>query len=399
MSRIIATGLMVLIALGGIGLRAQDEPVWKDIKRGPWKNPKHIPDGFTKKTVGRYEIQSNCDDETLEIVATHLNAMYTDGFKEFLRPTRTPSDKMVLKLLQDERQFLAYGQAYGAAAYFSPSDREMVGYDTGVLGGIVRSKKAETGQGAAKDLQRWMDRNEMDLLGVMSHEAWHQYFHWCCSSIVDFPAWCDEGISEYFYSCWVGDDKKLVLGAPNDVRLETVQELVARDRYVPFGTFVQYVQAEYYANPGANYAQGWAFTHFLMEHPDYKGKDYVSKFVKIFIDQHSVEKTVPRVFGKKPDWETMEADWKEWVLSIPRRADPLSPFIEETLAFNKKADERRAKLSPKVRKALEACLARRAPAPWEGKDAAPAAKAPAEKPVDGAEEPVGTTPEEKDGSK
>jgi uncharacterized protein DUF1570 len=358
---------LVLAGLVGAasGVDAQEGINWREIKKGRWKNPKHIPDGFSRTTVGKYELQSNCEKPIIKRVGTHLNTMY-GGFRKFLVPKKTPKGKMVLKLFDTERQFQAYGQAPGAAAYFSPSDKEMVGYDTGVIGGEVRSKKAEaTGSGLARDFQKWNERNQMDLLGVMSHEAWHQYFHWACGSIIDFPAWCDEGIAEYFYSCYVGEDGKLVLGSPNDVRLETAQRLAASDRYVPFGEFVQYVQAEYYANAGANYAQGWAFTHFLNEHPGYKKKGYVRKFVKIFVDQHSVEKTVPRVFGRKPDWKTMEKDWKEWVLAIPRRADPLSPMVERTLAFNKKADERRAAMAPAVRKALESCIARRAPMPWD----------------------------------
>ena len=30
-----------------------------------------------------------------------------------------------------------------------------------------------------------------EIIGVFAHEGWHQYFHWYCTSKIEFPSWCD----------------------------------------------------------------------------------------------------------------------------------------------------------------------------------------------------------------
>ncbi|MCA9322696.1 MAG: DUF1570 domain-containing protein, partial [Planctomycetes bacterium] len=198
----------------------------------------------------------------------------------------------------------------------------------------------------------------MDVLGVFSHEGWHQYLHWACSSQIPFPAWLDEGIGDYFYPAYF-DEKEVILGAPMDDRLPTIQHAILKDRHVPFEKFVLYAQRDYYANAGQNYAQGWSMVHFFMEHPLHRERDYVRRYLKIFLDLHSMEKTVPRVFGKDPDWAAIEADWKDWILSIPQEIDPDDPFVEKAVAANETIALRREGLAPEIRKALDACIAKR----------------------------------------
>lgn len=360
--------------------RAQDPTPPAEIPKGRWKNDRKIPDGYDRIYVGPYEVQFNTEPELAQQIGAHLDQMF-DVFRKLSPPKRTLGGKLCVKIFRSHQDFRDYGAPPGAAAYFSPLDEEMVGYDTGIVGGKLRR------EATGNLFERWAALEAMDVLGVFNHEGWHQYFHWACGSKIDFPAWCDEGIAEYFYSAWFGEDEKVVIGAPNDVRLPVIQAAIARGKLVPFDTFVTYTQAPYYRDAGHNYAQGWAFTHFLMLHPEYREQEYVRKFVKVFIDQHSIEKTVPRVF-KRVDWRQMEADFKAWVMAIPQRVNPNGPDAEERLAFNLEADRRRAELPEKIRAALEASITLRPPPPWPT-PTPPAAAEATEETEETAETPTG----------
>lgn len=376
---LVLTGFLVAV-IPAQAQKTKDEVHPTELEKGRWKTSDGIPDGYRRIWKGRYELQTNCDDELSKQTMTHLNSM-AKVFKTMLRPRKTLKNRMVVKLFRTRKHFMDYGAPAGAAAYFSPSIGEMVGYDTGVAGGKVRSQATSGGKNT---FEEWRQRNSMDVLGVMCHEGWHQYFHYNCGSKVHFPAWCDEGIAEYFYSAYVDpkNKKKFIVGSPNDIRLATIQRALLGDAITPLEMFVQYEQRRYYANSSLHYAQGALFVHFLMEHPKYKKKKYVPRFVSVFLDQHSIKKTIPQVFGKKPKWDRMTKDYKDWTLAIPRVVDPISPMAELTKQFNVEAKKRFDALEPAVRKALQACLDKRAQTPWQAQAKAKAkAKAKAEEPA------------------
>jgi hypothetical protein len=245
-----------------------------------------------------------------------------------------------VKVFKDRKEFLAYGAPPGAGAYYSWHDKEMVGYDTGKLDGEMTSGGTTGDSNPLKEaLDTMRSRRTMDLLGVFAHEGWHQYFHFICASKIDFPSWCDEGIGEYFYTARFRG-KKLELGAPNDYRLGTIRAAITAKKTIPLKDLVTFNQAAYYRVAGLAYAEGWSFVHFLMEHPDYKKHKHLQKFMRVFIDQHSIERAVDDVF-RKFDWEKVEQDWSEWVMALPyeteadmmRRAaeDVMEPASEEEL--------------------------------------------------------------------
>lgn len=330
------------------------------LRRGKWR-PQDVPDGYVVVKKGKYQIQTNCSREVGISVARHMNLMFKVYAKHFSY-TKTPKGNLVIKLFQNRKQFVAYGRSPGAVAYYSPYDKEMVGYNTGVVGGQATTS-GTTGR-------RRRGGDNMDTLGVFSHEGWHQYFHWICGSKIPFPAWCDEGIGEYFYPTWWDGDKP-VIGAPLDVRLSTIQRAISRNKHIPLPDFVTYDQRKYYANPGVCYAQGWSLVHFFYEHPVWRKKQYVRRFVKTFLDQHSIEKTVRRVFPKSTKWDLIEEDWKNWVMAIKPvpPVDLKNPMFEILLKdFNElkdKSDEYRLKLKPVVRKAMDGIIARRREKPDE----------------------------------
>lgn len=285
------------------------------IKKGEWKTRADIPEGFFVLEQGRYVFQSNAPRERIEILARHLNEAYKLYERSF--PTgRTPGRPFVVKVFKDRKEFLDYGAPPGAGAYYSWGDREMVGYDTGKLDGEMSTGGTTGESNPLKEATSALRaRQTMDVLGVFAHEGWHQYFHFICASKVDFPSWCDEGIGEYFYTARFRG-KELELGAPNDYRLGTIRAAIKAKRHIPLQELVTYNQRQYYRVAGLAYAQGWSFVHFLMEHPEYKQRKHLQRFVRTFVDRKSIEKAVDTVFAKF-DWEQVEKDWAEWVLSLP----------------------------------------------------------------------------------
>lgn len=199
------------------------------LKRGPWRDG-DAPDGWTRLVSGRYEFQSNVPIEKVKAVAKHLNAVY-DHYARTFPSGRTPNKPFAVKIFKNRDEFLAYGAPPSAGAYYSWSDKEMVGYDTGKLDGVMDTA-GTTGPRKPRPLDAVRARMTMDLLGVFAHEGWHQYFHWWCTSKISFPSWCDEGIGEYFYTARFREGK-VVLGDPNDYRLGTIQAAIKAKKHIP----------------------------------------------------------------------------------------------------------------------------------------------------------------------
>ena len=302
---------VLLLLLIGAGCLEAQLIAPNGMKKGAWRS-KDVPEGWAVYNIGRYEFQSDAPEEKVRKVGRHLNAMFDLYLKTF--PSGRTPKRFVVKIFKDRQGFLDYGAPPQAGAYYSWTDKEMVGYDTGKIGGQLDGKGV-TGdrEGGLADLLR--SRYTMDLLGVFAHEGWHQYFHWLCTSKISFPSWCDEGIGEYFYTAMLEESGKAKLGAANDYRLGTIKAAIRQNKHIPLKELVTYDQAKYYRVAGLAYAQGWSLVHFFLEHPDWKKQRHLSRFVKIFVDEHSIEEAVDRVFGKT-DWEKLESDWKEWVLKL-----------------------------------------------------------------------------------
>ncbi len=293
------------------------------MRKGEWR-PNDAPPGWKVYTIGNYQFQSNATEKAVKKVGAHLNAMFKVYMERF--PTgRTITKQFPVKIFKDRDGFLDYGAPPMAAAYYSPVDKEMVGYDTGMVDGEM-TKGGTTGKSipGLEDLER---AHTMDLMGVIAHEGWHQYFHWVCTSKIAFPSWCDEGIGEYFYTARFKDGK-IELGAPNTIRLGTIQWAIKKQKYIPLKDLVTFDQQKYYAQAGLAYAEGWSLVHFWSEHPDYKKQRLVSKFVTTFADQHSIDEAVKATFTKV-DWEKTEKDWKAWVLAMKSPEDAAMKKLAE----------------------------------------------------------------------
>lgn len=299
------------------------------ITKGDWRDDQ-VPPGWIRKVIGRYEFQSNAPPERVEAVAKHMNAML-ERYKKLFRPAKQEGKPYVVKIFRNREEFLKYGAPPGAGGYYSKTDQEMVGYDTGKIGG-VSAKAGTTGDRPASLRERLAARFQMDLLGVFAHEGWHQYFHKHCGSGVPFPSWCDEGIGEYFYGSREHEGQMQV-GRVNDYRLGTIRSAIKRGKTIPLKDLVGWDQQKYYAVAGLAYAQGWSLVHFFMEHPTWKSKKLLQKYMTSFVEQHSIEEAVQTAFKgwKDEQWAALEADWKQFTLSLKygdAEAEALAAEIE-----------------------------------------------------------------------
>ena len=316
MPRSATTGLLIAVALLTCfsTVPAQKYGL-NDIQKGEWRYKRNYPEGWVQFKSGYYMFQTNAPRDRIDVLAKHMNKIYRLYSKSF-PSSRAPKRAFVVKVFKDRQGFLEYGSPPGAGAYYSWSDKEMVGYDTGKLDGKM-TEGGVTGEESplTKASSILRKRQTMDMLGVFAHEGWHQYFHHICPSKVDFPSWCDEGIGEYFYTARF-KGRKAETGAPNDYRLGTIRAAIKKDTHIPLKNLVTFNQRQYYAQAGLAYAEGWSFVHFLQEHPDYKKKRYLKNFVKTFIDRHDIQAAVKDVFGRV-DWKKVEEDWKKWVMDMP----------------------------------------------------------------------------------
>ncbi|MCA8941067.1 MAG: DUF1570 domain-containing protein [Planctomycetes bacterium] len=316
--------LAVLALLGSTStLGAQDDR----IRPGKWTSKSQWPEGWIVYESPHYQIQSQVGKDKAKRLANHMEAMFR-LYKKVFPPGKDGFIKKPVKLFKDQASFQAYSGVGGGtlAYYMSAPNRELVGYDTGVWQDEKKPEGPTTGKLTRKEIMdRLLKREPMDFLGVMSHEGWHQYFHWYVVSMLQLPSWINEGMGDYFY-CAVppygakGRDAKVKLGRLNDARLPTIRVAVKQNRHVPWKKIIRYAQSDYYAQPGLCYAQGWAMCHFLMEHKDRKYNSIIPTFIRLVKDDGNIEACTDQAF-RGIDIDALEEEWKAWVLQTKLPAD------------------------------------------------------------------------------
>ncbi|MFN3239973.1 MAG: DUF1570 domain-containing protein [Planctomycetota bacterium] len=290
------------------------------IHPGKWTSKSRWAEGWIVHESRHYQIQSQVGKEKAERLAEHMEQMFKLYRKTF-PPGKDGFIKKPVKLFKDRESFQRYSGVGGGtmAYYMSAPNRELVGFDTGVW----QDEKKEAPETGKKKTRR--ERLEellnkpMDFLGVMSHEGWHQYFHWYVVSQIQLPSWINEGMGDYFYCAVPPYDAKsrkakVKLGSLNQERLPTIWAAVKQNQHVPWKQIIRYSQRDYYSRPGLCYAQGWAMCHFLMEHKNKKYRKIIPTFIKLVKDDSNIEDCTERAF-KGIDIDEVEAEWKEWVLA------------------------------------------------------------------------------------
>jgi hypothetical protein len=319
--------LPALVVLLAACLVAPPAPA-QSVKRGKWRINDE-PKGWILYSTKHYQVQSQIPKERAKLVSDHLERVMVEYRKRF--PIRKPLKDMVLKIFADRPSYLKYGSPLGSVAYYSQGDRELVCYDTGFVTGneippeiekerllFERLKKLgvpESEMNVTPKLLEALQRlSNMNLLGVLSHEGWHQYFHFYIVSQVDFPSWLDEGMGDYFYTTRPAPDGgSMVFGDLMPIRFAIIWGALKTERTVPVKEFVRYRQREYYKDASLSYAQGWSLVYFCYHSGNETYAKIPGTLIRVFKDKHDMDEATDAAFARI-DMEKFEEEWKAFFL-------------------------------------------------------------------------------------
>lgn len=291
--------------------------------------PRELPPGWNIHETPHYQIQTECSPEIARDMGKHLEMIMQWYAKIFPFPKRTAGQnkKYPVKLFKGRKEYFRYGGSPGSAAYFRPGDkseRELVGfYNLRESAPETETAHEEKGPEGRPSNPNNPYSDDVEVIKVFYHEAWHQYLHMNVKSVVDFPSWIDEGIGDYFFAARYNQkSKQLELGGMNSWRLPVIKKAVQEGTYEPLPSFMTFDQRAYYANGGQNYAQGWAVVHFLL-HSKPQYRNILLRYLKTFEDKHRIPEAYEAAV-RGFDMRKVEEEWKEFILGLP---DPEIPVI------------------------------------------------------------------------
>ncbi len=239
------------------------EPVSGDLRRKKWERyysgrrglvgidrriqaRLDLIDGWTLRDSEHYIIQSHgVDGEFVDRLSSEIEAMRGE-FAEICPPDAVLDQVSVVRICQDEEEYLAYGGWKGSTGYWSPVEEELVIFD------------ARGEEDAELDGEHY-------TRAVLFHEAFHQYVYYATEGIAPHP-WFDEGLAEYFGGARI-DGWRFQGIEPNRYRLEAAQALLEAGAY-PWEAVTAMDQNAFYADAGRLYPQGWSMAYFLATAPD-----------------------------------------------------------------------------------------------------------------------------------
>ena len=315
------------------------------VKEGPW-NKRDVPKGWVTCETEHFQVQSQIGEDVAVKLGAHLESML-DLYAEFLPTRRKLETSFVLKIFEAKKGMTDYAGMKPdttVVAYYRQDTRELVGYDCGFILGkrtipAALRLRPSTGDDLTDQdrmrinalLDAATDAYFFDLARVLSHEGWHQYFHFYTVSWVSMPSWLDEGLGDYFFM--VHRDEKADgtvdyrLGDMNTHRLRSIRRGLEDGKAVTFEKLMDFEQADYYSNPGVFYAQGWSMVQFLMQSPDPARRELIPRLIKDFKDTKNFRKSTDKVF-KKLDLAALDQEWIGWLLTQPLD-DPLLTLARE----------------------------------------------------------------------
>ncbi|MBI2900597.1 MAG: hypothetical protein HYY17_10455 [Planctomycetes bacterium] len=270
-----------------------------------------LPDWKQMTTKG-YVLEYNTRDDYAKQVGDQMDRIM--NFYKATIPTTKAIPLCRIKLFDTEEDFQYYGQAPGAAAYWSPAQEEICAY---------RFTGKELKLDSKESLTITEGKNpEEETFHVMYHEGFHQYMHFWMGRDrnIYVPSWINEGMGDYYFGgTWSQKGGKMSLEIrPNWWRLETIQQAIRENKHVPLERIFRYTQAQYYTDPGLCYSEGWAICYFILTSDKARKKGYdriVLKLLNELKGSENWEKATTAALAGV-DLKAMEAEWKEFVMTL-----------------------------------------------------------------------------------
>jgi len=286
--------------------------------RGAAKSWGISPDGWCVRCVdwgvltspsGQYLIEYATRKEFAEKLAKEVDQIFR--LYKVTIPTGKNPPRCRIKLFDEEEDFQYYGQAYGAAAYWSPAQEEIVAY---------RFEGREVTLDSKETMTIAEERTpEQTTFSILYHECFHQYMFYLMGRDRDVyvPSWLNEGMGDYFFGGhW--EKGKFAIG-PNEWRMATIVAAVKTGKHVPLERIIRYTQQDYYSNPGLCYSEGWSINYFFMS-VDGKKKGYdkiPSVMYTNLLKAGDWKRSTDTAFGGI-DLKKLEEEWKAFVLGLEK---------------------------------------------------------------------------------
>jgi hypothetical protein len=216
------------------------------------------------------------------------------------------SQKAVLKLHKNKTSYIGAGGPPSSAAYYSPSTKELVGYED----------SEETGM----------------YFHTLCHEGCHQFFDLAFPGFYEsdaIPMWFSEGLADCFGASDIrGKDLyPFTLGGTASWRVDAVKQFAQQGSLPTLKDLLAMGQRPFMAGAQLHYPQSWSFVHFLWNYPSLdSGKGQYSEIVIKLIDGFKVGKPRDTVYkdafqikGKPVAIEDLEKEWKAYVKTLKVR--------------------------------------------------------------------------------
>ena len=264
-----------------------------------------------RSSKGTYFIEYATSTEYAKRCAEELEQIFA-LYRQVI-PTGKGFSTCRVKIFDREDDFMYYSHAYGAAAYWSPSQEEIVCFK-------FEGDKVKLDSGEEHTVAD--DRNPEEVtFKILYHEAFHQYMFYLMGRgrRIYVPSWLNEGLGDYFFGGeWSKNPRKFVIGV-NDWRIKRIHEAVKEGKHVPIDRIIRYEQMQYYNDAGLCYAEGWSINYFFLTSPVARKKGYhliPQQLVEALKIGSGWEKATDKVFAGL-DIKKMEEEWKAFVLELP----------------------------------------------------------------------------------
>lgn len=268
--------------LEGLWLRhAMHGDAWPSKSKVSWDQARVIE-------TPHYRIRSNLEDEHVERYAHFLEALFTQLCWNF---------KVTGKLQRRCEVWI-----YKSREEFKSIDQERPAQSAGYY--MTSSRRVVTGHG------RW--GASMETLGVLAHEATHQFQHLASPAIFNHAGtWLTEGLAEYFQASEISGDR-MVVGITPLSTLATAKRAVRAGDHLGLAELMRVAQDRFVAT---HYAQAWAWIYWLI-HEKKNGREIFDKCWSRSVQGPMQPTDFEAMIGQLGDLEELERQWQAWLLDL-----------------------------------------------------------------------------------
>jgi len=238
-----------------------------------------------------YFVLTNLGKKWEQKIAAYMDGIFQEYQKRLVFKEKI-TQKFVIKVYGTQSQYMAHGGPPRSAAYYSPSRQELVGF------------KQQTDE---------------RLFQSLYHEGMHQFLMFY---VPNPPMWFNEGLAKYFETAkpmrGVRSAKapRYNVSRKDPLMVRNVRYLHQGGEFHALSHLIKMERGEFYGvKIGTNYAQAWAFTHFLLESGNPKLKQWWIDYFYALRDGASQKEANEQVFGKA-NMQVLERLFEKYVRSL-----------------------------------------------------------------------------------